>query len=139
MRYNEQRCLSYLSILNGAKGIVLYVGRSWCEAKNKQYPKISAEMNVLSPVILENDDEGDIDVGTKGITARYYKYKGNYWIVCANALGKELKGVELKLDKIIKGSSKAESVFIGDEKVIEGGIIKLDFKPYDCFVYQIVK
>jgi len=137
MRYNEQRCLAYVTILNGSKGILFYTGLSWCEPKNKQLPSISEELNQLAPVLLGYEREERIETGTKDVLAKYLLFKGAFWIICANAGAKEVHGVEMDLNGILQGSHKAKAVFNGCEKSIENGKLKLDFEPYECFVYKV--
>jgi hypothetical protein len=139
LRYNEQRCLAYLTVLNGSKGIFFYNGSNWCEPKNKHLVSISEELEKLAPVLLGYERQERIKTDTKEIEAKYFEYDGNIWIVCANSSSRELKGAELNLGRILPDNCEVKPVFGGDKTRIQNGKIKLDFPPYGCFAYRVVK
>ncbi|MFA7230725.1 MAG: sugar-binding protein, partial [Victivallaceae bacterium] len=84
LRYNEQRCLAYLTILNGSNGIIFYSGLNWCEPKNEQLLSISKELEKLAPVLLGYEKQERIKTDIKEIEAKYFEYEGSIWIICAN-------------------------------------------------------
>lgn len=139
LRYNEQRCLAYLTILNGSKGIIFYTGLSWCEPKNKHLLAISEELETLAPMLLGCEKQGKIKTEEKTIEAEYFEYGGDIWIVCANSSSLELKDVTLTLNRILPENCEATPVFNGDKTAIQNGKLKLDFPPYGCFVYKVIK
>ena len=139
LRYNEQRCLAYLTVLNNSKGIIFYTGLNWCEPKNQHLLSISAELEKLAPVLLKYKRQGQIETETKEIEAKYFEYDGNVWVVCANSSSKALKGVRLKVDKILPEGQMLMPVFNGKKTSIKNGKLEIDFSPYECFVYKTSK
>ena len=139
LRYNEQRCLAYLAILNNSKGIVFYTGLNWCEPKNQHLLSISEELEKLAPVLLEYERQGQIETGTKDIEAKYFEYDGNVWIICANNSSKSLNKVKLKVDGILLEGQILTPVFNGKKTSIKNGKLEIDFSPYECFIYKAGK
>ena len=90
-------------------------------------------------MLLGCEKQGKIKTEEKTIEAEYFEYGGDIWIVCANSSSLELKDVTLNLNRILPENCAATPVFNGDKTAIQNGNLKLDFPPYGCFVYKVIK
>lgn len=135
LNYDEQRCLAYLHILHGSKGLFFYSELSWCESKNNQLLPIFSEMKTLAPVLLNSTKQVRLDLDTKAVEAKYFEQGDERWIICVNSSSQEFNSV-LNLGKLV-GNAQAKPLFNGKEVSVKNGKLKLNFPPYGCFVYKL--
>ncbi len=139
LRYNEQRCLNYVTALNDSKGIGYFTGLCWCDHKNKEIARINREIETLAPVLLGFDASKWIETAHDSIQAKWYKYKGEYYIIAVNCSSKSVNDVSLDLAGSSLKNCEAEGMFGGDSEEIEAGTLSVSFAPYECKVFKAIR
>jgi len=135
--YKEERAMTYLAIINGAKGVFYYTYGSpgyhivnspqhWADVKS-----IVAELNVLTPVILSPIERSiKLDDGNNNrsieFTARYYRNKT--FLFAVNTEEEPVKA------KIIGGFENCK-VYGGDKINVKNGRIEDVFLPLETKIY----
>jgi len=159
----EQRCMSYLGLTHGAKGIIWFVYTGFCinseelaKQKGEQFAwvyrgtiprcfplryegikQIVAEVNELSPVLLapDVDQSQEIAAGSDEVHSLLKSHEGLDYLFTVNAKDRPVQ-FECKLP----GASAAAEVLWEDREVtLEGEVLKDSFKPYEVHVYRLTR
>ena len=150
--YEEERCLTYLSIVHGASGIFYYTFKS----KNyyiKDYPKhwldikrIVKELNKVYPLLLAKDAL-DISISSnnksihhltkfvdKGLISKYGKgiIKEGYYLIAVNA-----DPISVVAEFRTNCFSKARVLFEERDIIIKDGKFTDYFGPYCVHIYSL--
>jgi Carbohydrate binding domain len=137
LRFVEQRCLAYITLLYGSKGIQYFTGLSWCESKNRELRKINLEIEKLTPILLSYEKAGKIISNNKKLEAKWFKYKGEYYIIAVNLKNGKISNAILPVQTILPDSYSANSVFGSQNTKITNGTLKLSLEPYGVRVLKI--
>jgi hypothetical protein len=139
--YEESRCMTYLALTHGAKGLIYY---SYYDLRVlPQYPKmwswlksIAAEVKTLSPMLLSPDDRGAaICLPPNGkIDTRLKQQGGRLYLIAVNT-ATEACQVTFKLGRL--RSSKADVLFEGRSVKLAKTRMTDDFKPLAVHVYDL--
>lgn len=137
LRFVEQRCLTYITLLYDSKGIQYFTGLSWCESKNRELRKINLEIEKLTPILLSYEKAGKIISSNKKLEAKWFKYKGEYYIIVVNLKNEKISNITLPVQTILPDSYSANSVFGLQNAKITNGTLKLSIEPYGVRVLKI--
>jgi hypothetical protein len=139
--YEESRCMTYLALTHGAKGLIYY-----CYYDLRVLPQyqemwgwlksIAAEVKTLSPVLLSPDDRGTaVCLPSNGkIDTRLKQHGGRLYLIAVNTATEPCQ-VTFKLDRL--GSSQASVLFEGRSVKLAKGQMTDDFKPLAVHVYDL--
>jgi hypothetical protein len=140
---DEERCMTYLALVNGAKGIIYwpYNGmyyfitdypEHWADMK-----RIAGELRDLTPVLLTPTVEKKLSADSKnaGIQMMLKKYKGSWYAFAVNGLTTGTKAT-FKLSGVAKGS-KLDVLFENRSLASDEGSWTDEFKPLEVHVYKI--
>ncbi len=145
----ELRCMTYLSIVHGARGILYFsydfrVGPM--AQKNPQTWKalkgLAGEMRTLSPIFLSSEPaKGSIVTRNgRGVDTRLFVYKGEYYLLAVNAENYTVKTMAFDLKEIqLPSDTKIEVMMENRSLVVQKGGWVDDFEPYDVHLYRIGK
>jgi len=137
LRFVEQRCLTYITLLYDSKGIMYFTGLSWCKSKNKELRKINLELEKLSPILLSYEKAGKITSANKNLEAKWFKYKGEYYIIAVNMKNEKISNAALPVQTVLPGSYSVNSVFGSQNTKITNGTLKISLEPYGVRVLKI--
>jgi len=142
--YEESRCMTYLALTHGAKGLIYYCyydlrvlpqyKEIWAEMK-----KIGQEVKTLSPVLLSPSDLGSVAyTPTKSaIHTKLKKCDDKLYLIAVNA-GNTACTVTFDVKR--KLGTPANVMFEDREiKNIQGSKLTDDFKPLEVHVYDLGK
>jgi hypothetical protein len=139
--YEESRCMTYLALTHGAKGLIYYCyydlrvlpqyREMWVWLKS-----IAAEVKTLSPVLLSPDDRGTaVCLPSNGkIDTRLKQNGGRLYLIAVNT-ATESSQVTFKLGRL--RSSQASVFFEGRSVKLAKGQMTDDFKPLAVHVYDL--
>ncbi len=139
--YEEERCMTYLALAHGAKGLIYY-----CYYDLRVLPqylemwgwmkRIAAEVKALSPVLLSPEDLGPARFApnTAPVHTKLKRANGNLYLIAVNA-GREPCQVTFELPS--KLPSQVEVMFEGRTAPTEGTKLAADFKPLEVHVYDL--
>ena len=134
----EERCMTYLALVHGAKGIIY-----WAHTGSKYYihdypehwaavKKIAGELNYLSPVLLTPDSKRKVTVEGGSIDWMVKESGGSVYVFAVNRDPKECQAAFS-----VPGKWKAEVLFEGRSVNVDGASWKDDFKPLEVHVYKL--
>lgn len=138
--YEEERCMTYLGLTHGAKGLIYYCyydlrvlpqyREMWAGMK-----KIGAEVKTLSPVLLSPDDPSPVKVTPKG-AALHTKLKrvGNRLYLLAVNAGNTPVTVKLKFSRPLVGPVNV--LFENRQRPSAGRRFEDHFGPLEVHVYE---
>jgi len=139
--YEESRCMTYLALTHGAKGLIYY-----CYYDLRVLPQyqemwgwlksIAAEVKTLSPVLLSPDDRGVATcLPPNGkIDTRLKQQGGRLYLIAVNTTT-EPSQVTFKLGKL--RSKQAGVLFEGRSVKLAKSQMTDDFKPLAVHVYDL--
>jgi hypothetical protein len=141
--YEESRCMTYLALVRGAKGIFY-----WCYYDMRLLPqykemwgwmkKIGDEVKTLSPVLLSADDLGEVKCSPSGtgICTKLKRYNGSLYLIAVNSAS-ENRTVAFNIG--CRFDLKSEVMF-EDRSIVSDGFSLTDtFKPLAVHVYDLGK
>lgn len=139
--YEEQRCMTYLALTHGVKGI-LY----WCYYDMRQLPqyqemwsglkKIGTEVKFLSPMLLSSTDLGTVSVNpsSEKIHTRLKKWNGKFYLIAVNS-DSNTQSACFRIN--FKQTKTAKVLFENRNLAIQKGTLTDEFKPLEAHVYEI--
>jgi len=139
--YEEERCMTYLALAHGAKGLIYY-----CYYDLRVLPQyaemwgwmkqIGAEVKALSPVLLSSDDLGPARVtpATAPIHTKLKRHQGREILIAVNA-GRE--PCEVMLESKHKLPAQVKVMFEDQTLPATGRQLKLSFKPLEVHVLDL--
>lgn len=139
--YEESRCMTYLALAHGAKGLIYY-----CYYDMRvlpQYPemwawmkKIGAEVKALSPVLLAPEDLGTAEFAPADspIHTKLKRCDGKLYLIAVNA-GNAPAEVTFDLKQALP--AEVEVMFEGRKAPTDGTKLKASFKPLEAHVYDL--
>ena len=136
--YFESRCMDYIALVAGAKGIMYYLLTSKpgilqnAEMKTGIIDGLGAELWDISPVLLQESIEG-AKSSVSGVYLMLKHYKGNYFLFAVNPSYKSIKDVELTIKKL--KHSKMKVLFEDRIVGVIGNRFKDDFTPLGVHIY----
>lgn len=158
----EQRCMCYLGLVHGAKGIIWFVYSGFCihsdeVAKQKNVPhawvyrgsipkcfpirwegikKIVAEVNELSPVLLAEDQPQtqEILAGAQEVHCLLKSHGGQRYLFAVNAKNRP---VEFSC-KLPHASAEAEVMWEDRSIELRNDVLSDMFQPYEVHVYRLI-
>jgi len=138
LRYEEQRCHSFLALIAGAKGLEWFGDRPCWLGQWRDLQKIVGQIRRISPVLLEPDIEQDmkIDQQSPSIYARLCMKGKDYYLLAANSKIDPISAT-FKIQGLEAGTRVKE--FYEGNKVRSGedGSLNLTFGPYEVVVYSM--
>ena len=159
----EQRCMTYLAILAGAKGVIYYMhGRAGDSYYVKDHPahwdylrRLGSELKELSPVLLAPAGTRAVSCDQPGIDLMLKEYENKLFLIAANWScegpatgghfpGKRLENVRISIAGLagrtaeLIGSAGVDSGTRGREVAMASGSFTDSFDPYAVHVYRIV-
>ncbi|HEY3266029.1 MAG TPA: hypothetical protein VGM37_03825 [Armatimonadota bacterium] len=140
--YDEQRCMTYLALARGAKGLLYY-----CYYDMRvlpQYPemwaglkKIASEVKALSPILLEAEVLSPVTCAPAdaGIETRLFDLDGQRYLMAVNGRNAPCKAT-FGLPHVPNG--KVSVMFEGRFAMdVAGAKLTDSFKPYEAHVYDL--
>jgi len=148
--YEEERCLTYLSIIHGARGVFYYTFKGG-NYYIKDYPKhweevkrVVQELNQIYPLLLAPDNSADglatenssihcgLKVVDKELSSGIIK-EGSY-LIAVNVAHKPVR-TTFTLPSFFNG--KARVLFEERSILIEKGTLSDRFAPYEVHIYSV--
>jgi len=139
--YEEERCMTYLALAHGAKGLIYY-----CYYDLRVLPQyqemwgwmktIAGEVKALSPVLLSPDDLGTVrySPSSAAIHTRLKRWNKRLYLIAVNA-AREPCRVTLEVGK--KLPQNVAAVFEDRQIKTNGARLTDDFKPLEVHVYEL--
>lgn len=142
--YEESRCMAYLALAHGAKGLVYFSYYNLRVLPNydelwKGLKKIAGEVEILAPVLLSSECLGSAACSPDGtrIHSRIMKCDGQLYLIAVNAAETPCT-VNMDLKRLLP--KQADVMFEGRfARSIEGTKLTDSFKPYEVHVYDFGK
>ena len=138
----QERCMSYLAIIHGAKGLFYF---SYRQMMRKEKPalwnslkSLTAELKKMAPIILAPKPKQKIELIPKDSSLQYLlkEYKGKKYIFAANPVEKEVT-VTFKLPGL-KRRAKLSVLFEDREAPrLTGNSFTDTFSKYAVHIYEI--
>ena len=141
----EERCMTYLALVHGAKGIIY-----WAHTASKYYirdypehwaymKKLAGELHDLSPVLLTPPTDRTVNLSPKDapIDTMVRRLDGQTYVFAVNHGNKPCK-VKLSLAES-KASAPVEVLFEGRSVNAAKGAWQDDFKPLEVHVYRLAE
>jgi len=138
----EERCMTYLALVHGAKGII-YWAHTGSRYYIEDYPehwaavkKLAGEMRDLTPALLTPDSKQKVEVTPMDATIdTMVKTAGG--CVYVFAVNRELDPCKAAFRLPGMNMSKIEVLFEGRTHQAAGGVWNDDFKPLEVHVYRL--
>ena len=139
----EERCMTYLALVHGAKGII-YWAHTASRYYIRDYPehwaavkKIAGELRDLSPALLTPDSKRELSVAPEGATVdtMVKELDGRVYVFAVNR-EPEPCSASFRLPGI-SPAVRVEVLFENRAFQAAGGSWKDDFKPLDVHVYRV--
>jgi len=139
--YEESRCMTYLALAHGAKGLVY-----WCYYNMRVLPqyaemwagmkRIGAEVEQLSPLLLSAEPAGPVqcEPSSAPIHTRLLRLQGREVLIAVNA-GKEPVEASLKTRRTLP--PQVDVLFEGQKAKTDGECIPASFAPLQVHVYEL--
>ena len=136
--FKEERCMSYLSIVHGVKGIIYWTysgARGFSASDNKKFwhelKTVVKELKILSPVFLSPDSPIMVS-SSPSLDTLVKNYQGTQYIIAVNPTqdSKEVKFI------ISDHNLKEVSVVFEKRKIpVKNGIFLDKFSGFDVHIY----
>jgi hypothetical protein len=146
----EYRCMAYLSIINGVKGLWFYTGsgqRDWQgkpagllnkrEESHWDYvQRLVRELRELSPVIMAKPAAGKISLTPSDAPVEFAtrELNGAVYLLAANKSGREQK---LRFSGDALAGRKVHVLYEEHAATMRGDTLEDQFEPYGVHVYRI--
>jgi hypothetical protein len=139
--YEEERCMTYLALAHGAKGLVY-----WCYYDMRVLPqynemwgwmkKLGAEVKALSPVLLSAADLGPVRCtpANAAVHTKLKRHAGRLYLIAVNA---EQSPCQVTFDLRRGLPAQVEVMFEGVKAATNGTRLTADFKPLEVHVYDL--
>ncbi len=147
--YNEERCLTYLSIIHGARGLFYYTFKTknyfimdrhkhWNEVKS-----IIKELNSIYPLLISPKIYPDDSVAKASNGAIHYiikhvpkgfDFKSGYYVIAVNTLPTYINS---HIYLPVKNISSAEDILEKRKISIYSSGLLDDFSPYQIHIYYL--
>lgn len=139
--YEESRCMTYLALAHGAKGLVY-----WCYYNMRMLPqykqmwedhkRIGAEVKELSPVLLSPADRGEARFAPSSapLHTKIKRCQGREYLIAVNG-GAEPCQVTFDLRRNLPATVKV--MFEDREVPTTGNTLAAQFKPQEVHVYDL--
>lgn len=139
--YDEARCMTYLALTHGAKGLIYYCyydlrvlpqyAERWAGLK-----RTAGEVKALSPMLLSPDDLGAAKCSPPDapIHSKLKEHNGKLYLLAVNAGSQPCKAT-FELPRPV--ASEAKVLFGRRTAAVEGGRIVAEFKPLEARVYEM--
>jgi hypothetical protein len=146
----EYRCMAYLSIINGVKGLWFYTGsgqRDWqgkpAGLLNKRQEshwdyvqKLVRELHELSPVIMAKPAAGKITMTPSETPVEFAsrELNGGVYLLAANKSGREQK---VRFSAEAFAGKKVHVLYEEHAATMRGDTLEDQFEPYGVHVYRL--
>jgi len=147
--YEEKRCMAYLGIIHGARGMIFYSYFDLSREKNRsqappevfekrweEVTRIAGEIKSLIPIVLNGTSIASV-VSKPGVHANMIRVGGDVYIIAANASSAKPSDFVLGVPERTK--PEAADVLTDKKVAIEGGVLREQFQPLEVKVYKIEK
>ncbi len=139
----EERCMTYLALVNGAKGIIYwaFLGSRYSILDYPEHwaymKKLAGEMRTLTPALLTPSVTGVLKTAPADAPLdTMLKRVAGQWYVFAVNRNPQSCSARITLPKALKAKT-AEVLFEKRSVGVAGGSWKDDFKPLDVHVYRL--
>jgi hypothetical protein len=138
--YEESRCMTYLALTHGAKGLIY-----WCYYNMRVLPqyqemwagmkRIGKEVKMLSPVLLSPEDRGTVRVipDFVPIHTKLKRYEGREYLIAVNGCA---NSCEVAFDLGHSLLAQAKVLFEDRSAVTNGSRLRASFLPFEVHVYE---
>ena len=137
--YLESRCMDYLALVAGAKGIMYYLLRSKPgilqdnEMKTGILDGLGPEIRDISPILLQKSIEGAKASDPK-IYLMLKRYKRNYFLIGVNPSYQSINNVKLRIKELTHNKIK---VLFEDRMInVADSAFRDNFAPLEVHVYS---
>jgi hypothetical protein len=137
--YDEERCMTYLALTHGAKGLIYY-----CYYDLRVLPQykemwgwmktIAAEVRTLSPVLLSPEDMGTVAVTGGNIDTRLKKADGRLYLLAVNP---DKTPCQATFDLRRALPAEVNVMFETRKAATQGNTLTDSFKPLEVHVYDL--
>lgn len=139
--YEEERCMTYLALTHGAKGLIYY-----CYYDLRVLPQyeemwgwlksIAAEVKTLSPVLLSPDDLGEVTFAPADapMHTKLKQFNGQRYLMAVNA-GRAPCRITFEFEDPLP--PRVAVMFEGRDAATDGRQLKLDFAPLEVHVCEL--
>jgi len=138
MRYEEQRCHTFLAIIGGAKGLEWFGDRPHILGPWRDLMKIVSQVSKLSPVLVEPDIEQDFNIeqdAAKPVYARLFRKGNDHYLIAINTTIRPTSAC-FRI-KGLKENAEAKEFYQATKIQATADGLALRFGPYEVFVYQL--
>jgi hypothetical protein len=139
--YDEARCMTWLALTHGAKGIIYYCYYDLRVLPNYAelwagYKKMAAEVKEFSPVLLAPDDLGPAKFtpADAPIHTKLKRHDGKLYLMAVNA-GDKACTATFTLD--VDMPPQVPAIFENRTVPAEGKTLAADFKPFEARVFEM--
>lgn len=139
---DEERCMTYLALVNGAKGIIYWAYTS-SRYNSSDYPehwaymkKLAGEVSSISPVLMTPTVGGKLSASAKGgaLETMVKRVNGDWYVFAVNSATTPCTG-SFKLAGVEGG--KLEALFENRTLAGKDGAWTDAFKPLEVHVYKL--
>lgn len=142
----ELRCMAYLSVVHGARGILFFSYDYRVGPMAKKNPEtwkalkaLAREFQALAPVFLAPDQGTPVTVvGGRGVDTKTFRHDSACYVVAVNPENQPANQVKFILDAA-GAEAKVEVVGEGRNVPLRNGAWTDDLAPHDVRVYRIGK
>jgi hypothetical protein len=138
---DEERCMTYMALVNGAKGIIYWAYGSskyytadypqhWLEVK-----KVASEVHDLTPVLLTKTIDGLPFSSNNAIQSMLKKYNGNWYVLAVNS-HREACNATFTIPGTANGT-KIDVQYEGRSLSTNDASWTDNFKPLEVHVYRL--
>lgn len=138
---DEERCMTYMALVNGAKGIIY-----WAYGSSKYYTadypqhwldvkKVTGEVHELTPVLLTKTVENRLLTSNGKIQSMLKKYNGDWYVLAVNS-SREGCASTFKLTGIVEGAN-IDVKFENRSLSANASGWTDSFKPLEVHVYKL--
>ncbi|MBI5093683.1 MAG: hypothetical protein HZB26_14720 [Candidatus Hydrogenedentes bacterium] len=139
--YEEERCMTYLGLVHGAKGLIYY-----CYYDMRvlpQYPemwgwmkKIAGEVKELAPVLLSPEDLGAVTMTPKDapVHTRLMRHDGRLYLIAVNS---DRAACHVRFDLKRPLPSQVTVMFENRTVPAHRARLEADFAPLEAHVYDL--
>lgn len=134
---DELRCMTYLAITHGAKGIFYFCYKPLYQRFWKEIGKLAKEIKKITPVLLSPTHKRGVLVNSRLIHTLLKEYNGKRYLIAVNSARKK---IDAAFTFNPKWGSKVKVLF--ENRKINCSIrghLKDIFVGYDVHIYEIVK
>jgi len=138
MRYEEQRCHSFLALIGSAKGLLWCMDRPHILGPWNDLKRIVGQISKLAPVLLAPDTAQDFTIiqdGPRTVQARLFKKDNDYYLIAANTTIRPTTAC-FKV-KGLKEKAEATEFYQSTNIRADADGLTLKFDSYEVMVYKL--